>query len=129
MAAKKAAATKEATVTEITEAPSARFKDFGSALKFSDLPPLSFELCERNFKCRPALQSKKLLEFVKDADGGSGLSAGEAIHKFMETVIVPEDVQAWKDLLDSDEFIVDVSLLSNVVTWLVEQYSGRPTPQ
>jgi hypothetical protein len=129
MAAKKSAVPKDATITGITEAPSARFKDFGSAIRMSELPPLTFELCEQTFHCRPALQSRRLLQFVKEADGDSGVSAGEAIHNFMETVIVPEDVQAWKNLLDSDEYIVDVALLGNVVTWLVEQYSGRPTPQ
>lgn len=129
MATKKSTVEKDATVTDITEAPSARFKDFGSAVRMSELAPLTFDLCGTTFHCRPALQSKKLLEFVKDADSDSGMSAGEAIHKFMETVILPDDVQAWKDLLESEEFIIDVALLGNVVTWLVEQYSGRPTPQ
>ena len=128
MAAKKAVA-KDATITEITEAPSARFKDFGSAIRASELPPLTFELCDQTFHCKPALQSKKLLEFVKSADDDSGLSIGETIHKFMESVIVPDDVPAWQELMDSEEFIVDVPTLSEVVTWLVEQYSARPTPQ
>lgn len=134
MAAKKAAVQVLEPEDAVQDAPGgavdgARHKDFGSAIRLADLPPLSFDLCEMNFRCRPALQSRKILEFVRSADSGSETAAGDAIHHFIASSLLPDDVQAWEELLDSDEYVVDVQMLGDIVTWLIEQYSSRPTQQ
>lgn len=108
-------------------APGERYRDFGTVRRASEMEPLFFDLCGKRFHCRPALQSKKMLSFVRKADGDSGAAAGEALHEFLETVILPEDVEAWREIIDGDEFIIQASTLGDIVTWLVEQYAERPT--
>lgn len=104
-----------------------RHKNFGDAMRVDDLEPLSFDLCGQTFHCRPAIQSKRLLYFVAQADSDSGAQAGNALHKFLEEVILEDDRAAWKELVDGDEYIIDAQLLGDIVTFLVEAYSGRPT--
>jgi hypothetical protein len=118
----------EATAPDVAaDVPDPRFKDFGDALRASSLPPLYFDLCGKRFHCVPAMQSRKLMKFVKRAEGSEGASAGEVIHDFMDSCIVADDQDAWSALMDSDEFIIDVQLISDIVTWLITQYSSRPT--
>lgn len=104
-----------------------RFRNFGEAVRASDLPPLEFELCGRLYHCAPAMNSKKLMGFVKRADDAGGSSAGDVIHDFIHEVILSEDREAWDALMDSDDYIIDIQLVSDVVSWLIENYSNRPT--
>lgn len=121
------AATKRATRAEKTEdAP--RHKDFGSPVRIDQLPPLSFDLAGQTFHCRPAIRTKRMLQFVKQADSGDG-GAGQAVIDFLESVLAPEDLDAWQELIDGDEYVVDAALLSDIVMWLIEQYAARPTQQ
>lgn len=104
-----------------------RFKNFGVPVRIAEMVPLEFELCGHTFHCRPAIQSKKMISFVRKTDSDSGAAAGEALHEFMETAIIPEDVEAWREIVDGEEYLIDAAQLGDIVSWLVEQYSERPT--
>lgn len=116
-----------ATDTVPEDASPPRHKDFGPALRVAEMEPLSFELCDHTFHCFPAMTSRKLLNYARKADGADGSSAGETVYGFMEAAILPDQREEWNALLDDDEYVIDISLISDVVSWLVEQYSGRPT--
>lgn len=106
----------------------ARFKDFGAGDQDKPAEPLSFKLHGEDFACKPKMQGKVLLELV--AASSAQDNPGEAaaiINKFFKLVLVPESYERFEALLESDDRIVEVEKLSDIVAWLVEQYSDRPT--
>lgn len=106
----------------------ARFKDFGAGDQDKPAEPLSFKLHGEDFACKPKMQGKVLLELV--AASSAQDNPGEAaaiINKFFKLVLVAESYERFEALLESDDRIVEVEKLSDIVAWLVEQYSDRPT--
>jgi hypothetical protein len=105
----------------------ARFKDFGTGGD-SSVEEISFKIHGETFVCRPALQGKVLLELVaKSNDTENPGEAAEIIMKFFKTVLVPESNEAFEALANDPDRIVSVETLGDIVAWLVEQYSERPT--
>ena len=105
----------------------ARFKDFGSG---SDTPtePISFKIHGEEFSCREAMQGKILLDLVaKSADTENPAAAADVINDFFKVVLVPESYERFISLTTDPDRIVDVDTLTQIVGWLVEQYSDRPT--
>lgn len=107
----------------------ARFKKFSGGTKITDFEPLSFELNGETFECLPAIQGSVLLEFVRDADSESGAGSAKALYNFLEQSMTEEEYARLDDVLHSDEVIIDVNLIGEIVAWLVEEYSSRPTKQ
>ena len=107
-----------------------RFKDFGSGGESVAKTPLSFKLYDQEFECYPAIQGKVLLDLVAGTDGDdSGLAAAKSITQFFDVVLKPESREPFKTLLEDPEKIVTVDTLADIVAWLVEEYSSRPTQQ
>jgi hypothetical protein len=105
----------------------ARFKDFGSG---SDTPaePVAFKLHGQDFECRAALQGKILLTLVaKSNDTDNPGAAAEVINDFFKYVLLPESYERFNTLTTDPDTIVEVETLGEIVGWLVEQYSERPT--
>jgi hypothetical protein len=106
----------------------ARFKDFGAGDQDKPAEPLSFKLHGEEFSCKPKMQGKVLLDLV--AKSSAQDNPGEAaaiINKFFELVLVAESYKRFDALVQSDDKIVEVEQLSDIVAWLVEQYTDRPT--
>lgn len=104
-----------------------RFKDFGDGGEVVH-EPLSFKLYGEDFNCRPALQGKVLLDMASNADSESG-SPGEVINDFFAQALLPESLERFNALINDPEKIVTVETLGEIVGWLVEQYSNRPTQE
>jgi len=107
----------------------ARFKDFGSG---SDKPtePISFKIHGEEFICREAMQGKVLLDLVaKSGDTENPGAAADVINDFFKVVLKPESYDQFNALATDPDRIVDVETLTEIVGWLVEQYSDRPTPR
>jgi hypothetical protein len=105
-----------------------RFKDFGSGAEISK-EPLSFRIYGEDFECYPSLQGKVLLDIVANADSNDGAGMAKTISEFLEAAVKPESKNRLDDLMNDPERIVDVETLSEIMAWLVEQYSARPTQQ
>lgn len=104
-----------------------RFKDFGAGGEVVH-EPLSFKLYGEDFNCRPALQGKVLLDMASSADAEKG-SPGEVINDFFSQALLPESLERFNALINDPEKIVTVETLGEIVGWLVEQYSNRPTEE
>lgn len=105
----------------------ARFKDFGSG---GDKPTeeISFSLYGETFSCRPAIQGKVLLDLVaKSSDEENPGKAAGVVNDFFKTVLVPESFERFDKLASDSDRIVEVDTLAEITSWLVEQYSDRPT--
>lgn len=104
-----------------------RFKDFGDDNKVVK-SPLSFKLYGEEFHCVPAIQGKVLLDIVKKAsnpDDPAGAAA--VIDEFFSSVLQPDSLEKFNNLLADPEKIVTVETLSEITGWLVSEYSERPT--
>lgn len=105
----------------------ARFKDFGSG---SDRPsdPISFKIHGEEFFCREAMQGKVLLDLVSQSSNVEDPGAGaRVITDFFSTVLIPESYERFNALATDPDRIIEVETLGEIVGWLVEQYSDRPT--
>jgi hypothetical protein len=106
-----------------------KFKDFGDigVVNAADIEPVSFALLGEEFQCRPAIPGSTLLNFVAKADGANTSAAAGSIFAFFESALTPDDYIRFRALVDSPERIVPMDTLSEIVGWLVEQYTERPT--
>ena len=105
----------------------ARFKDFGAD---QDKPKeeMSFKLHEEEFTCRPAIPGKAILNLVSKANAQDDLGeAAGAIDSFFKAVLVPESYERFEALALDPDRIVTMDKLGEIVGWLAEEYSGRPT--
>lgn len=102
-----------------------RFKDFGNG-GLVQVEPLSFKLHNEEFTCLPQIQGKVLLDMVADSQGADNKLAGELLTRFFAKTLEKESYERFVNLLESDK-IVSVDTLGEIVAWMVEQYSSRPT--
>jgi hypothetical protein len=105
-----------------------RFKDFGSGNGITEQEPLSFKLYDQEFFCKPSLQGKVLLDLVKKSGGEDGAAAAEVISEFFDKVLLADSLAPFNTLLESDK-IVTVETLSEIISWLIEEYTSRPNQQ
>ena len=104
-----------------------RYKDFGSGSD-TPAPPLSFKIHGEDFACRPAIQGKVLLDLVaKSSAEESPAESAKIIGEFFKLVLMPESGDRFDVLASDPDKIIDVETLGEIVGWLVEQYSDRPT--
>ena len=106
----------------------ARFKDFGSPAKDQD-EPLTFKLYDETFHAVPAIQGKTLMGLIKDSNMEDPSESAAMVLGFFEKVLKPESLERFNALIDSEDKIVPVETLAEIVGWLVEEYSGRPEEQ
>jgi hypothetical protein len=105
-----------------------RFKDFGSGGEVTKAP-LSFKLHGEEFHCKPAVQGRKLLQIVANADENDGTSVAKTIDTFFDSTLEEESLVRFNKLLENPDKIVTVETLGEITAWLVEEYSSRPTAQ
>lgn len=105
----------------------ARSKVFSGGTDISEFEDLEFELNQHKFSCLPAIQGSVLLEFVRDADSADGASSAKALYNFLESSMTQEEYARLQTVLHDPKVIIDVELIGEIVSWLVEEYSSRPT--
>jgi hypothetical protein len=103
----------------------ARFKDFGSPAA-DKTEPLTFRLYGQDFHAQANIQGKTLMGLVKNSNIEDPAESAQMIFDFYDTVLLPESRIRFNALLESQENIVPVETLAEIVGWLVEEYSGRP---
>lgn len=105
----------------------ARFKDFGAD---QDKPKeaMSFKLHEEEFFCRPSIPGKAILNLVsKSSSQENAGEAAEAIVDFFKVVLFPESYERFDALTVDPDRVVTMEKLGDIVGWLAEEYSDRPT--
>jgi hypothetical protein len=114
------------TFTRKTIQNMARFKDFGSGGDASEKEPISFKLWGEEFHCVPVIQGKLLLEIVSDSTSDDTSKSAQVMEKFFTAVLKPESKKAFDAILSDQEKITSLETLSEIVAWLMEEYSNRP---
>lgn len=105
-----------------------RFKDFGTGGDIRT-EPLSFKLHGEEFECWPNLQGHVLLQLAAGSADESGLATVQTINEFFDAALKTDSLTRFKKLLKDPEKIVSVETLAEITSWLVEQYSERPTQE
>lgn len=107
----------------------ARFKKFTGGRDISEFEPLEFELNGVVFRAKPAIQGAVLLAFVRDASSEDGGDSAGALYNFLESALEAKEYERFDALLNDDKIIIDIEVIGEIVSWLVSEYSDRPTEQ
>lgn len=110
--------------------PKKRHKSF-KVQNVDELEPLSFDLGGEEFTCYPAVQGKVILDIMKIASEGDedtrGMMMAVSVLDFFEKVMPPEEYERLGKLMEDPKRIVELDVMSEIMSWLIEEYSGRPT--
>lgn len=104
-----------------------RFKDFGSPVKQDELEPLAFELYGETFNCYKQIHGVTLLRFVKETSSEDGAAATNAMLDIFKRVMPKDEYTRFEELCNNPETVVPVDTLGEIIGFLMEAYSGRPT--
>lgn len=105
-----------------------RFKDFGSGQNTSQ-EPVKFKLHNEEFSCKSAVQGRVMLDLVSRTSDNDPAVVAAVLDDFFLTVLEPESLERFNNLLNDKEKIVSIETLGEITSWLVEQYSERPLQQ
>ena len=108
----------------------ARFKDFGSGSASEELrEPVVFKIHEEEFKCIPVLQGKTLLDLIADSSSDDPAKSSATTIKFFEAVLTNESLERFNKLINGKDKIVSIETLTDITSWLIEEYTERPLEQ
>jgi len=121
----------KAATTSVTNIASKRHKSF-AVRNIDDAEPLTFDLGGEEFNCYAEVQGKTILDIMKVAAAGDEESRGVlmavSILDFFEKVMPPEEYTRFEALMEDPKRIVPMDTLSEIMQWLIEEYTDRPTP-
>ena len=106
-----------------------RHKDFGRPVKQDELEPVSFDLYDQTFNCYKQIHGVTLLRFVKEASSDDGSAATNAMLDIFKRVMPKDEYERFEALCDDPETVVPVETLGEIIGFLMECYSGRPTEE
>ena len=114
-------------MTQLGKNMTNRFKDFGKGGELRS-EPLSFKLYDEEFHCWPNLQGSVLLELAANTSENNAATV-RTMTDFFEAALKPESLERFNALLKDNEKIVSIETLADITSWLVEEYSERPTQE
>lgn len=108
---------------------SSRYKDFGSGADVEEKEPIVFKLHDEEFTAIPVIQGKVLMDLVSRSQSEDPVEAMNVVTTFFEKVLTDESIERFNALLEDKDRIVAMETLGEIISWLVEEYSGRPNQQ
>jgi hypothetical protein len=107
-----------------------RHKSF-EVVNIDDAEPLDFDLGGETFVCYPEVQGKTILDVMKAAAEGDedtrGVMMAVSVLDFFKKVMPPEEYERFEKLMEDPKRIVRMEVLSEIMSWLIEEYTDRPT--
>lgn len=104
-----------------------RFKDFGSGANRQE--PIVFKIHDEEFECYPEIQGKYLMQIMADSASTDPATQTEIVFDFFARVLKADSAERFNALLEDKDRIVHVETLTDIITWLMEEYSDRPEAQ
>lgn len=105
-------------------------KNFGGGVIPAGVPSMDLNIYDRTFQVRGSMSGIRLLRVMNALDGDQKEgedSTTEAILKFLSDAFLAENRTEAMDFLEEAEPPVGLPLLTEIIQWLVEQYTGNPT--
>jgi hypothetical protein len=110
--------------------PKKRHKSF-DVINIDESEPLTFDLGGEEFMCYPEVQGKTILDIMRIAADGDedtrGVLMAVSVLDFFEKVMPPEEHERFAKLMEDPKRIVPMDTLSEIMSWLIEEYTDRPT--
>ena len=104
-----------------------RFKDFGAPNAGVEQEKLSFKIYNEDFECVSVLPGKTLLSFAELSSSENGAESAKAINVFFKKVLTKESYARFDALTEDPDRLVTVETLAEIVNWIIEAYTDRPT--
>lgn len=99
-------------------------KEFSLAPVREDAP--TFSVAGREFKCLPEPPAGVLTDLITSAIGATAQSVPAAV-EFITGCLPDADADAFVLMIHDKDTIVPLETLAQIVEWLAEEYTGRPT--
>ena len=113
-----------------TAASKKRHKSF-QTINIDDSEPLTFDLGGEEFHCYAEVQGKTILDVIRIAAEGDedtrGALMAVSVLDFFEKVMPPDEHERFNKLMEDPKRIVPMEVLSEIMSWLIEEYTNRPT--
>jgi hypothetical protein len=107
-----------------------RHKSF-EVVNLDEAEPLTFDLGGEEFNCYPEVQGKTILDVMRVASEGDedtrGALMAVSVLDFFRKVMPPEEYERFDKLMEDPKRIVKMDVLSEIMSWLIEEYTDRPT--
>jgi hypothetical protein len=120
----------EGTQDMVKAAAKRRHKSF-KTVDIDESEPLTFDLGGEEFHCYAEIQGKTILDIMKVATEGDedvrGVLMAVSVLDFFVKVMPPEEYERFEKLMEDPKRIVPMDVLSEIMSWLIEEYTDRPT--
>jgi hypothetical protein len=80
------------------------------------------------FKARGQVAGHLLMRIAGVMEAGTSMQAAEMV-QLLNAAILPEYRQQFMRLIDDNDVAIPIDTLGEILTWLAEEYTQRPTPQ
>jgi hypothetical protein len=92
---------------------------------------LTFDIGGEEFNCYPEVQGKTILDIMRVAAEGDedtrGVLMAVSVLDFFKKVMPPSEFERFEKLMEDEKRIVPMDTLSEIMSWLIEEYTDRPT--
>lgn len=92
----------------------------GTDTKGNPIEPIEFE-------CLPDVQGEVLTEMVASVRNGDGMVMATKVPEFIKSCMAEGEAERFDQITHSKNIVVQVELLAQIMTWLMEEYTQRPT--
>lgn len=103
-------------------------KQFGSGIP-QGVPHMELNIYQETFKVRGSMSGVRLLHVMDSMDGNKDdeRSITEVIEQFLSDALLTEDRERGMDFLENSDPPIDLTMLLEIIRWLIEQYTANPT--
>lgn len=91
----------------------------GTDTKGQPIEPISFT-------CQPEIQGAVLSDMIAAVNENAEMAAVE-LADFIRQCLMPDQLERYDEVTHGDQVIVPILLLVDILRWLIEEYSQRPT--
>lgn len=92
----------------------------------AEVDPPSFTVFDQTFVCLPQPPAGSLTDVIAMADG-SAASQAAAVPTFFASILSDEDAERFNTLIHAKDRIVPLDMLVEILQWIVQEYTNRPT--
>lgn len=91
--------------------------------------PINFKLFGTQWDCRDEVNGKLLMDQAAGLDSDSLQDQRNGVIGILQMTVLPDQVEDLLEELDDPDKVIQLGKLVEIVGWLVEQYTDRPTEQ
>jgi hypothetical protein len=92
-----------------------------------EVAPLGFDLAGESFEVFPEAPGIVLLEFVEATTSEVRNASAAALTKFLRSVMTAEEWARLDAVLHDPKHMIDVKTITEIVSFIAESYTSRPT--